>query len=940
MGVSLADYYASTFRVTLNYRTPGGGTVYVYGDPITFGIEADVTHTSYGYPSYVNVYLRLDGGSELLGTITMDTGSSLSTTKYDLAVGTHSYYLTFRNPDNPFDSVSTSSYSFTVEEETEDIDFSISAPSDGSTHYTSESILFRAYLTTNVPGTVYLVIDGDAWTTWSIPASTGQTLTKYLTGSNIGEGSHEVYFKFVTSRSITYTTTRDFDITTPGAEEPTYYFGTELPANASVYEEGQTIRFQIALISNQAGDLDFYIDNAFVTGWSETGSDTEFYDTSALSIDNHTYKWSFTPDNASLEQINTTQKVVGVYAYVPITGEEYYLDPDVYDRRMAFNVTSDDDLGFIQIPIQVTYDADMDADFEDVRFTDINNALLSYWWENITASTEAWAWVKMNLSTGVNEFYMYYSSPGVSTTANGTATFEEYDDFNDGSFAWSTSGGGSWSESGGLLRGVGSSNAWGFAFLNDTYDDVRVKAMMNTAQTLYDHDSQGVVSRYQSASNWYDFWLSDDDLITRITDSGATINQTDQPGGASTNEWWIVELITNDTIMTSYINNTFNGRGTDSSYANGKMGVMMYETNVTFDWWFVAKYHYPEPTFDGWGDEEINVGTMAVTLTDPAENTTYTEGLIPAYIGAESPVKANLTLWFNNRLAYAHTIPLGGQSVTVDQDIEFWYPGTYTVMAKVQRLPIDTWAEGCDVLTGTGCYFCGGYLESPCPSVNDTHINVAIEPALSLTTLSPLGTTAWEGQTVNFGAMVSNYMANTSLTVYLRTFKDIDNDTSTENPWAQIGAWIIPAGAEDQELIASFSFPSGNYTYYWYVVGLPTGFKVYPDIDGAILNVQALVINMNPFTAMLSIVQDSITEQTGYGWLSLIATILFNPWFAVFVVFIVVGILTGSLDIGAIVGFGLACIFAILGWLPYSFGGLIAFAIIGIMFKYVGSGLT
>ncbi len=82
-----------------------------------------------------------------------------------------------------------------------------------------------------------------------------------------------------------------------------------------------------------------------------------------------------------------------------------------------------------QVKVVVDKEADMQSDYDDLRFVDTNGNILSYWIENYTA-TSATAWAKVpSIPTSGKTIYMYYGNPSASSTSNGTATFEFFDDF-------------------------------------------------------------------------------------------------------------------------------------------------------------------------------------------------------------------------------------------------------------------------------------------------------------------------------------------------------------------------------------------------------------------------------------------------------------------------------------------------------------------------------
>jgi len=85
-----------------------------------------------------------------------------------------------------------------------------------------------------------------------------------------------------------------------------------------------------------------------------------------------------------------------------------------------------------QILLKVNYDSDMQADFDDLRFTDSDGiTVLSYWIMEKTDSAVAYVWVKVPSipGSGSKTIYMYYGNPSVSSTSDGEETFDFFDDF-------------------------------------------------------------------------------------------------------------------------------------------------------------------------------------------------------------------------------------------------------------------------------------------------------------------------------------------------------------------------------------------------------------------------------------------------------------------------------------------------------------------------------
>ena len=84
------------------------------------------------------------------------------------------------------------------------------------------------------------------------------------------------------------------------------------------------------------------------------------------------------------------------------------------------------------------------ANGEDLRFTS-NSTVCDYWIENYNTSGESRIWVEVPSipANSTTEIYMYYGNPAASSSSNGTATFEFFDDFEDGDISdWTQYSGG------------------------------------------------------------------------------------------------------------------------------------------------------------------------------------------------------------------------------------------------------------------------------------------------------------------------------------------------------------------------------------------------------------------------------------------------------------------------------------------------------------------
>ena len=111
------------------------------------------------------------------------------------------------------------------------------------------------------------------------------------------------------------------------------------------------------------------------------------------------------------------------------------------------------DLTDYQVKIDVGYESDMQPDFSDLRFIDIDGNVLSYWIESYTASATAIVWVKIpSIPNSGKTIYMYYGNPTAADVSNGDSTFIFFDDFNGSAGASIDKNKWTWTEKNPLLQ--------------------------------------------------------------------------------------------------------------------------------------------------------------------------------------------------------------------------------------------------------------------------------------------------------------------------------------------------------------------------------------------------------------------------------------------------------------------------------------------------------
>lgn len=108
-----------------------------------------------------------------------------------------------------------------------------------------------------------------------------------------------------------------------------------------------------------------------------------------------------------------------------------------WTARKRVRIVNDDPTTYTDVAVKVPidFDADMQSNFNDIRFTDAGGTTtLSYWRERYTTGTEADMWVRIPTLTAdaVTEIYVYYGNGAATSASDPGNVFNVYDDFEDG----------------------------------------------------------------------------------------------------------------------------------------------------------------------------------------------------------------------------------------------------------------------------------------------------------------------------------------------------------------------------------------------------------------------------------------------------------------------------------------------------------------------------
>ncbi|MFT7506930.1 MAG: hypothetical protein ACI92I_000066 [Acidimicrobiales bacterium] len=111
-----------------------------------------------------------------------------------------------------------------------------------------------------------------------------------------------------------------------------------------------------------------------------------------------------------------------------------------WDKRKRVRIQNQDSATYssTSVKIEVTYDADMQAGFDDLRFTDNSGMTeIPFWVETLTASVAATVWVQVPTlpANDIATVFMYYENAVALSSSSIDTTFIMGDDFEDGDIA-------------------------------------------------------------------------------------------------------------------------------------------------------------------------------------------------------------------------------------------------------------------------------------------------------------------------------------------------------------------------------------------------------------------------------------------------------------------------------------------------------------------------
>lgn len=259
----------------------------------------------------------------------------------------------------------------------------------------------------------------------------------------------------------------------------------------------------------------------------------------------------------------------------------------------------------------VYLDGQCQDDFDDIRFTESDGSTeLHHWRESYVFGTSAVFWIEFDaipINPNTANFYIYFDNSGASSGSNGADTFLFFDDF-------PSLDTGKWDDrvgtpqvAGGLLvlgadpdRVRASGSSWLY--------DVKTRARIKVA-TTNDVGRSGLSNQPVSQLMYIDdcayifFYL--EDIYSSCNDEGLN-GITSIVSGFAAETFYIFSTHWKSGEVKQYVNDTLEiteltGVPNETMYSriDGDTGV------VSVDWYLVAKYCDPEPTWTSWGSREV-----------------------------------------------------------------------------------------------------------------------------------------------------------------------------------------------------------------------------------------------------------------------------------------------------------------------------------------------
>jgi hypothetical protein len=286
-----------------------------------------------------------------------------------------------------------------------------------------------------------------------------------------------------------------------------------------------------------------------------------------------------------------------------------------------------------QVSIDVTYDGDMQTDFDDIRFVDSDGITpLAYCSEIIIDSTSAVFWVKIpSIPSGSKTIYMYYGNPTADNACDGDATFLFYDNFPGSSIngtKWSV-----WSANvsvSGSVATIDNTGSWG-GIASQTNFTLPYRFICRVQKTTTIGLGQAGLEHWYASTgddtlHALDVWGGGRQEIYYTSKYDGS-DEWDEIGTWNLSTWYHIEIQGETDRIRYYRDGGLrNDEINTSAIPTGAMEVLFSSASngdqLLVDYCFVSKYVDPEPTAsvgaeDGWSRyAPVTINNPLSSLTD------------------------------------------------------------------------------------------------------------------------------------------------------------------------------------------------------------------------------------------------------------------------------------------------------------------------------------
>ena len=270
-----------------------------------------------------------------------------------------------------------------------------------------------------------------------------------------------------------------------------------------------------------------------------------------------------------------------------------------------------------QLKLAVSYEAAMDGDFDDLRFTQADGTtLIDAWAEVIVTDTSATVWVEFPTTpanTIEQTYYLYYGNAAVASDWDIGATFLFGDDFEDGDYTsdptWTVQSG-TWSAANNYLEKTANDGTWQHISVPFAADsgvwEFKMKGLGTSSQELIFY----FMSKETNFQNGYFIYFPDTTMYLYKIVGGAGTSLGSYNWGVDGN--WHDFKLERDTSggMKLYLDGTERISATNTEVSDSAYMICRTPRLESFDTIRVRKYAANPPTYAFGSEESTGHPTM------------------------------------------------------------------------------------------------------------------------------------------------------------------------------------------------------------------------------------------------------------------------------------------------------------------------------------------